>query len=207
MTKTRRPITKWSVLALIVVFAGTALTLGSAHAWMFAWASSGKAFPIGQKSSIQLPPGESLVWYESPDRVPSGQVSLYLYDNNGDRVKPETLSGEINYNLTLGHKCGRALWKLNLARAGLYEATCNNHNFESDSMVPADDRVVFLKTPDSLAEMSFVSKVIQITGANITITLAFVFYLMHFVALRKRDRAHMRKLTTEHTESKEGVGS
>jgi len=180
-----RPITKWSVLALIVMVSGTALTLGLDQAWLHTWSESGRKFPIGQRSTIQLPPGESLVWYESPYRVPVADVTLYMVDPNGDRITPAHPSGDISYTLMLGGMSGRALWKMNVPRAGTYEFTCFNHNFASDSQIPVEDRVVFLKTPDTLAEANLFRKFIQITGATASITLVIVFYVLHGLALRR----------------------
>jgi hypothetical protein len=187
-----RSITKWNILALLVMISGVITTLGLDQIVVRAWAGSGQAFPIGQKSTIALPAGDSMVWYEGLDRVPVSDVSLFMYDPDGDRVKPEILSADIDWALLLGRKCGRALWRLHLPRAGVYEFSAFNHNFASDREIPPDDRIVFLKTPDSLAEITLLRRIIQITGANVTVTSAVVLYLLHFLALRKRRSAGVR---------------
>lgn len=186
---TARPITKWSILALLAMVSGAAITLGVDQVFLKSWASSGRSFPIGEKATIDLPPGESLVWYESTFSVPGGDVTLYLFDADGERIKPTKPEGDLSYGLLLGGQSGRALWQLNLPRAGRYEFTAFNHNFESDRLVPAEDRVVFLKTPNSLTEVTFMRKLIQITGATASITLVILLYILHGLELRKRRTA------------------
>ena len=98
----------------------------------------------------------------------------------------ESQTGDLNYRLLLTGWSGRALWRVNIPAAGAYGMICNNHNFMSDADIPADDRVVFLKQPDSFKEVKTVRTIIQVTGATITMTAVILFYLLHSLTLQKR---------------------
>lgn len=193
----RRPITKWNVLALVSGLAGAAVTLTLAQLWLNAWMHSGKAFPIGQHAVIDLPEGRSLVYYESPVSVPVGDVTLRLLDSDGERVPMAKPDKDISYSLMLTGWSGRALWRLTVPQAGRYSFTCSNHNFAYDEEIPADDRVVFLRRPDSLAEVQLVQIFIEVTGATITIMLVMFFYIMHGLALRRHRMAQASALLSQ----------
>jgi hypothetical protein len=182
------------VLALLAVIIGGAATIALDQLWLSAWASSGKAFPVGRRALVELPAGESLVYYESPVAAPRQDVTLRLFDENDDYVPLRSPGKDISYSLLFTGWTGRALWKVNVPKAGPYGVLCLNHNYEFDSDIPADDRVVFLKNPNSLDEVKFVRTVIQITGATIVGVLVIVFYLLHGVALAKR-RAQLNRAT------------
>jgi len=181
-----KAITKWNILALVCGVVGTAATLGLDHLWLKSWADSGQGFRVGRQWTANLPQGQTLVYYESKARAPIGDVTLYITDSDGERVRALPLEADINYRLWFNQWSGRALWQLDLPRADQYQFRCSNHNFAYDSDVPADDRVVFFRTPDSLAEVSFTRKIIQGTGAAITIGLIILFYFLHGLELGKR---------------------
>jgi hypothetical protein len=180
-----KAITRWNILALACGVIGTAVTLTVDQLWLRSWMESGKAFPIGQRCSVELHKGQSLVYYESPVGVPVGDVILYMLDPDGNRVLARAPETDISYRLWLNGWSGRALWKLDLPRDGTYTFRCFNDNFERESDMPIDDRIVFAKTPDSLAHVSLVRTLIQVTGATMTMTLVIVFYVLHGLSLRK----------------------
>jgi hypothetical protein len=185
-----RPITKWSVLALVCVVVGASGTIIIDQVWLNAWVNSGKHFPVGQWSAVELPPGSTLVYYESPESVPLSDATLFLTDPEGDRVRTAQITEDINYRVLLSGWSGRALWRLNISKPGVYRFRCSNHNFEDDSQIPAEDRLTFLKSPATLSEVTAVRKFIQITGATITMTVVVMLYLMHGLALKRRDNGH-----------------
>lgn len=183
-----RPITKWSVLALVCAAAGAAVTLTIDQMWLSAWAKSGKHFPISQFGTVDLPAGQTLVYYESPFSVPVGDATLFITNPEGERVRPIMLADDMSYRMMLTGWSGRALWKLDITQPGPHRFRCSNHSVESDADIPAEDRVAFLKQPDSLTEVTNVRKFIQITGATATLTLVIAFYVLHGLALRSRAR-------------------
>ena len=185
-------ITKWNVLALLAALLGMVITLGLDQLWLNNWFNSGQAFAIGQRATVQLPAGPTLVYYESPVAAPVGDVMLRIFDADNERLRVESLdesrTAELNYRLLLSGWSGRALWRVNIPAAGVYSVLCNNHNFMSDADIPADDRVVFLKQPDSFADVKAVRTFILVTGATVMMTAVIVFYLLHSLTLHKRRR-------------------
>lgn len=179
-------MTKWNVLALLVIVIGGGLVIAMDQLWLSSWVNSGKAFPIAQRLTIDLPAGESLVYYESLVGVPRDSITLYLWDPDGERIFLRPIPDDISYHAWLSGWSGRALWKLNLPVAGQYSFKCDNHNYPSDRDIPPDDRVVFLKQPDSLEHFSSMRKTVQIAGASVVFLLAVVFYILHGQALAKR---------------------
>ncbi len=180
------------MLALLVALGGAAITLGLDQLWLNNWFRSGQTFAIGQRATVQLPAGSTLVYYESPVAAPVGDVMLRIFDADNERLRVENLdesqTGDLSYRLLLTGWSGRALWRVNIPAAGAYGMICNNHNFMSDADIPAADRVVFLKQPDSFKEVKTVRTIIQVTGATITMTAVILFYLLHSLTLQKRRR-------------------
>jgi hypothetical protein len=182
-------ITKWNVFALGAAILGGAVTLGLDQLWLQNWANSGKRFAISQQAQVELPAGVSHVWYESSHSLPAVNVGLHLVHGGREIIIPERLGPEAAYRLLLGGRSGRALWRLDLPQAGKFSFTCFNNNFESVDQIPPDDHVVFLKTPDTLAQATIGRKLIQVTGATATGTAVIVLYLVHALELRRRQRA------------------
>jgi hypothetical protein len=194
--KKPRPITKWSVLALVCVAIGASTTIIVDQVWLNDWVSSGKHFPINQWTTTELPLGTTLVYYESPVSVPVGDVSLHLIDPDEERVRVTQLGEDINFRVLVSGWSGRALWRLNITKPGPYRFRCSNHNFASDSDVPADDRITFAKTPPELSDATAIRKFIQITGATVTMTLVIFFYLLHGLALKRKRSAEQGETST-----------
>lgn len=171
---------------MLVVLAGTICTLGLDQAWLRSWVNSGRSYPLSQRLTIDLPPGKSLVYYESPDGVPMENANLQLYDSDGDRLPVARPSHDISYRMMFGGMSGRALWQIDIPRAGQFTFICYNFNFTSDREIPPDDRVVFLKQPDSIEQVGLVRSLIQVTGATITVTLVILLYTLHGIAVYRR---------------------
>ena len=182
-------MTKWNVLALLVIVIGGGLVLAMDQVWLSSWVNSGKSFPIAQRFNVDLPAGESLVYYESRVGVPRDSVTLYLWDPDGERIFVTQIPDDISYYVWLSGWSGRALWRLNLPSPGQYSIKCDNHNYPSDKDIPADDRVVFVKQPDSLDSFSGTRKAMQVAGGSFVFVIAVVFYVLHGRALAKRKAA------------------
>ncbi len=185
-------ITKWNLLALLAAFAGGGATLGLDQIWLNNWVNSGNTFAIGQRVSTHLPAGTTRVYYESAVAVPVGDASLRVIDADGERMPVRLLDGDENYRLLFSGWSGRALWEVNVPAAATYEIVCHNHNFMSDADIPAEDRVVFLKQPDSFKEVKTFRTIIQVTGATITMTAVIILYLLHSLTLQRRRRQSTR---------------
>lgn len=181
-------ITKWNILALLAALCGGGATLAADQLWLLNWSRSGVPFPISQRVPLHLPPGPTLVYYESPVAVPTTDATLRVFDVDGERLPVKTTAGDASYHLFFTGWSGRALWEVDVPVAGDYEILCHNHNFLSDRDIPADDRVVFLKEPNSFREVKTVRTIIQVTGATITMTAVIVLYLLHSLTLQKRRR-------------------
>lgn len=164
------------------------MTLVLDQTWLRAWADSGVSFPIRQRNSIDLPAGRMLVYYESQVSVPVSDALLYLFDPMGNRILPTRPDGDHSYRLWHNNWNGRALWEVEIPRADRYEFICYNNSVLSDDLVPADDRVVFLKQP-SVTEVKTVRAFIQVTGASVTLILILGFYLLHIAAVQRQPDA------------------
>lgn len=176
------------MLALLAAVIGAVATLGLDQLWLSNWSRSGVAFPIGQRASVQLPAGPTLVYYESPVAAPVGDVTLRILDADGERLRVGEPDSDLNYQLLFTGWSGRALWRVDVPAAATYSMVCHNHNFMSDADIPAEDRVVFMKEPDSFAEVKTVRTIIQVTGATITMTAVIILYLLHSLTLQRRRR-------------------
>ena len=185
----RESITKWNILALVSVVCGLVITMTLDQMWILQWGESGIRFPVGGRQTITLPQGRSLVYYESPHSVPSGPVSFSLIHPDGRRVRVPMITKDINYKILLTGISGRAFWELRIREPGDYSFETSNDSVLSDDDVPPEDKIVFLKSPNSLSEAKAFQKIIRITGASISIVVLTIFYLLHFVTLKKRAAA------------------
>jgi hypothetical protein len=184
------PITRWSVLALLVVVIGGAATLLMGQLWLERWAGTGQRAEVGLEQTVDLPAGETLVYYESAHAVPAhGTATLSVLDPYGRRVRPIVPAKNHDFRMRFSDWSGRALWKLEILEPGAHTVRCFNVNFVSDDDIPAGDRIVFGKEPGTLGEAMAVRKVILIVGAVATLVLAAVLYIMHGVALQRRRAA------------------
>lgn len=185
----RDSITKWNILALVAVVCGLVITMTLDQLWILQWGESGLRFPVGERQTITLPKGRTLVYYESPHSVPSGPVTFTLFNPDGRRIRVPMIPNDINYKILLTGVSGRAFWELSIMRPGDYSFEISNDSVLSDVDVPPEDKIVFLKSPDTLAEAQAFQKIIRITGASISIVVLTIFYLLHIVTLKKREAA------------------
>lgn len=179
-------ISKWNILALIVVAFGGGLTLILDQLWIIQWSKTGMHFPVGERQTVALPAGKSLVYYESPHSVPSSLATLQLYDLEGNRSRLPLLREDINYKIRLTGISGRALWEVDIPQPGEYRFIVSNENVLSDEDIPPEDQIVFLKSPNSLLTAKFIQNVIRFTGLGITAVLFIIFYLLHYLTINKR---------------------
>jgi hypothetical protein len=197
---TRRPITIWSLLALLAVLIGGPATILSDQSSLRKWARSGIWFPVGETCTVELPEGSTLVYYESMVDVPLMNADLIIHDRPGQYIYQFPAPDENSFRLTFGNWQGASLWELRLEQPETIDFTTRNDNDGWDPQVYSEDRIVFLKEPQTLAEVKSIRKRIQITGASITIGLAVVLYIVHGIALYQRGRpAATRKPTKPST--------
>ncbi len=181
-----KSITKWNVLALVIVLAGLVITLSLDQFWLYTWSESGVQFPIGGQYEIELPAGRSLVYYESYESVPAGPVTLQIFSATGERTRvgpPRNEDNRESYRVRLTGLSGKAFWELDVLEGGPYQIMATNESVLSDSDIPADDRVVFFKSPNSLRGATRIQKMIRISGATITAVPTIVCYLLHWGVL------------------------
>ena len=180
------------MLALLFAITGTATTLVVARLWLLQWVGSGQKFPVSQRNTVTIPAHaiESLVYYESDHGVGRHTMRLDVRDVYGERYQPHR--PEDDNEFAIAGRYGRALFRLNLEEGGEYEIRCDNPNYESDDDIPTTDRVVFLKTPNTRAEVLSVRRAITTTGGTITIIGTILLYLLHGVALHRRLRLENR---------------
>jgi hypothetical protein len=137
---------------------------------------------------VDVAPGPTLVYYESPHSVPEANCTLYMRNPYEERVMariPSAPAVDLSYRVSLTGWSGRALWAVDLDEPGTYEFRCTNANFPSDEAVPVEDRIVFFKHPESLAVARGRQKLFKIAGGVVTVALAIVLYVMHGLSLRR----------------------
>lgn len=192
-----KPITVWNVAALAVMVIGAAATLLAAHVWMEHWAQTGVHLPVGQRTRIALPAGETMVFYESRYTVPSSLASLHIVSPQGERIHPETFDGDDNYRMRGSGLSGRALWRVHLPIDGVYDIGCYNANYLSNDAIPVDDRVTMFKAPNTLAAAGLIQTGIHIGGGTMTVALAAALYTLHAFSLKRRRLQEAESHNTE----------
>lgn len=186
-----RSITIYSLLALVVVIAGAALTLYSAHLSIQRWATSGKKFPLGEWWQVDLKAGKSLVYYESPLEIPVNFITLNVLDANS-RAMGVFLTGGTNDFLVDGTN-GAAVFEIEIDAPGSFQIICNDAAASSIHSVPEADRIVFEKSPNSKVEALGRRRTIQMVGAGITLGLALLLYIIHGIAVGRSNRPPPRR--------------
>jgi hypothetical protein len=176
------------MLALIVIIFGGGGTLLMDQLWIVHWSRSGQQFLVGERQSVLLPAGKSLVYYESPYSVPTSLATLQVYDLDGNRSRVPLYahSEDVNFNIRFTGLSGRAMWELDTPQDGEYRFIVTNENVLSDEDIPPEDRIVFLKSPNSLVTAKFIQNVIRFTGLGITTVMFILFYLLHYLTVGKR---------------------
>ena len=123
------------------------------------------------------------VYYESFETVPIDGVLLAVRGPDGAVMRPIIPSESSDFRVPFAGS-GRALWAYDDLEPGRYTVLVNNPNFVSNEAVPDGDRIVFAKSPDTLAEILRTRRVIRLVGATITIVAAGGLYVAHARALR-----------------------
>ncbi len=179
-------ITKWNLLALVAVVTGSAATWWGGQAWLHRWAGSGLKVPVSAWAEVDLAAGEQLIYYESAVSVPTHNILLTIRHSNGEHLITYPPLDDNNFEMNGWH--GRALFVANLMEAGRYSVHAFNANVASDDDVPAGDRIVFAKQPNTKVEAIRVRRLIHLIGAVVTVGLAIILYLIHGLALHDRRR-------------------
>lgn len=186
-----RSITIYSLLALVVVIAGAALTLYSAHLSIERWAKSGKKFPLGEWWQVDFNAGKSLVYYESPREVPVNFITLNVLDANRQAMGV-FLTGGTNDFVVDGTN-GAAVFEMEIDAAGSFRIICNDAAAASIHNAPEADRIVFEKSPNTKTEAVGRRRTIHLVGTAITLGLALVLYIIHGIALRRSNHPPPRR--------------
>jgi hypothetical protein len=185
---TRSSISIWNVLALLTVLGGGTLTLLLDQMSIRSWAYSGIRRPIGNEQIVDLPAGELLVYYESPDYVPGQPVYFSIRSADGNRIPYGTPTSDNNFALLMSGWSGRAMWQIDLPEPTRCEVIVLNDMPEFEDEDRSKHQVVFAKQPATLAEATRNRRIIQYLGAGLTIGLAIALYIVHGVTLSRREQ-------------------
>ena len=178
-------ITIFNILALIVVITGIPLTILQARAALQNWAQSGERFPLGVWGIVDLKETDTLVYYESPDAVPTEYVKLIINDINNTLVHVSTPNERNDFSFK--DKQGAALFELTLLQPGSYRFICHDAMANSIEDNPEQDKVVFAKSPNSKAQAQNKSTLTYIIGGASTLGLAAILYIFHGIRLQRKE--------------------
>ncbi len=183
------------MLALVVVVAGSALTLYYAQRPIERWAKSGQRFALGEWWEIDLEAGKSLVYYESPAEIPVNFVTLTVVDAD-NRAMGVVLIGGTNDYVVDGTN-GAALFEMEIDAPGSYLVICNDAAAASIQSAPEADRIVFGKSPDTKADALGRRRTIHLVGAGITLAVALILYIIHGLAQRPPKQPPPRRFVAQ----------
>jgi hypothetical protein len=181
----RRPITVWSVLALITVALGGMMTYAVGEASLDVWVASGLKFPIGHRHMVELPAGPVTLYYESDASTPM-DVHVSLLDPYGERIALRVPQVRSRTSFECQGRYFRTLYEADVPERGEYELGCYNLSVGSDAQVPAGDRVVLGKVPPRHDDAIDARRLMHIIGATLTVVPAIGMYVLHGVALHRR---------------------
>lgn len=197
----RRPITIFSVLALLVLLSGVATVLYFRFFTMDAWINSGDRVPIGSQrtntpdGTVELVQGEHIVFYESPVGVPqyAGMITFILTAPDGSPVPVGLFRGDEEAEsygprpiLSFTNMSGRPLWRIEAPVTGVYQVYAKA---EDDFLKDAgDDRVVFNKVPPQFSQLNQRTRTMMIVLLSLTGGVFVVLYILHGIALSRRAR-------------------
>lgn len=191
--KGRKPITIYSITALIVLITGGSLTIVGSFLHIDNWVKSGQEFRIGVAEQANLPAGEHVVFYQSHSSLPSDirAIILLISDPNMERVIPQAV--EINPDESYGPRTilptndihGRMLWKFTAQADGWYTFRVENYHTDQD---PENDRFVIGKSPPSFRTLKKRNNMVRIAGGSLTGAIFIGLYIMHGIALGRRKK-------------------
>lgn len=195
-TSRKRPITIFSILALIVLVVGGGLTVLVSFARIDNWMKSGERFAVGVESAIEfIEPGEQVIFFET--RLPelpahSGAINFHLIDGPRNDLRFEWIEPDAQESyaprrvLPTTKVSGRPLWRVTVTEPGLYTFRVDNYHLEQD---PENDRIVFGKNPQSFREVTKSANQIKFGGLAFTGVLFVTLYVLHAVVLSRRAKA------------------
>jgi hypothetical protein len=191
--KSKKPITRWNILALVAALLGTGATLGIDHWWMGRWINSGDFVPVGGRATVLLEPGRVLAYYESVEAVPQpGMAHLHVIAPAGNRLPIMPAYDDADYAIVRHGWTGRLLWEFHAPESGIYDIGGYNNHYLSDDDIPAGDRIVIGRSPELLAEAMATRNMLRTTGVGLTMLLVVSLYVVHVRAvgnLTKLDRS------------------
>jgi len=197
--RARRPITIFSVLALIVLLCGVATVLYFRFFTMDSWINSGDRVPIGSQrtstpeGTVELAQGVHIVFYESPVGVPqyAGMISFNVNAPDGTPLMIGLFRGDEDAEsygprpiLSFTNMSGRPLWRIEAPVAGVYQVFAKA---EDDFLKDAgDDRIVFNKVPQLFTELNQRTRTMMIVLLSLTGGVFVILYILHGIALSRR---------------------
>ena len=191
MSRSKQPITIYSILALVLIVVGGGGVLLYSFIALDNWMASGEKFKVGVNGQIEFAePGEEVVFYESPKVLPGDpyMITLLMSDPNGDRVVSERYPFDDAEDyaprtiLARTNVLGRPLWKVNIPTAGTYTFRVDNNHEDQD---PDLDRIVFGKNPQSFKAMQGRTTMLKLGLLGLVGIGAVGLYIMHGITLRK----------------------
>jgi hypothetical protein len=190
----KRPITIYSVSALLVLLIGGGITVVGSILHLDRWMESGDAVPVGRPGQVNLPSGECVVFFESTLALPSirDAIDLIVTDPAGEYVDANwiEIDPEEDYAprtfLAFTSRQGRPLWRFNAPVEGLYTLRVTNMHDDQD---PEGDRIVVGKSPPSFKQAQQLNNTLKFGGLSVTGALFVLGYLMHLITLNRQARA------------------
>jgi hypothetical protein len=198
----RRPITIFSVLALIVLLCGVAAVLYFRFFTMDAWINSGHRVPLAPRDSrtaqgaVELAAGPQVVFYESPVGVPQfpGMIDLYIEGQDGTPVRVGLFRGDEGAEsygprpvLSFTNMSGKPFWQIEVPVNGVYQVYARAEDeFLEDA---GEDRIVFNKNPPLFSQLDSRTKTVMIVLLSVTGGIFVGLYILHAVALARRAKS------------------
>lgn len=191
----KKPITIFSVLALVVLLAGVIAVLYFKFVSVDSWINSGDKIQLDVATTVQLDAGQHVIFYESPQGVIEGayMVSLLVEGPDGERVPTTQVdaSEEQSYGprpfLSFANVSGKPFWRLTAPVAGTYRVRAQT--WPSLRGEVDDDRIVFNKNPQSFVEVNNRTTRLTIVLLAVTGGVVVLLYVAHGITLAQRNRA------------------
>ena len=190
--KKQKPITIFSVLALVTLVIGVLVTLYLNFISVDNWVKSGERYRVGVASNVEFTtPGRHVVFYESPDVLPGDRdyISIYATGPDGSPV----VAVPIPYDEAEDYApreyfpgfdvIGRPLWALEVKSPGVHAVRVHNDHEEQNQQA---DRIVFGRSPQSMKTLANQTRQLTILVLALAGVLVVTFYVLHGIRLHKR---------------------
>ena len=200
-SRPRRPITIFSVLALVVLLTGVATVLYFRFFTIDSWINSGDRVPVGSQrtagpeGTVELAQGQHVIYYESPVGVPqyAGMITFNLTAPDGSPLLIGLFhddAGVESYGprpvLSFTNMSGKPFWRVEAPATGVYQVFAK---VEDDFLEDAgDDRIVFNKMPQLFSELNDRTRTMMIVLLSVTGGVFVILYILHAIALARRSR-------------------